>query len=322
MGKDASGYTGCKVGSELMLSAVMLPCQILTFSAGVDNEAQDSVNSGLHRRTSSSVFLQDHISFFDNRIIFIPAARYDRYSDVGDSFNPKIGVCLKPNPFISLKANASKSFRVPGFDDLYWPRSGFAEGNSDLRPEKGRSYDAGIALNFDNIFRIEVAYFLNQVEELIQWQPVRGFVWSPTNVGKAEMQGCEATVRIRAFELLRVNFSHTYLDARDITDEDDVKKLIRRPRNRTTAQIAVGTDWLSGTIQATHTGKCFTTVANTRTLPAYTLVDCGVSASFKEFISLRLSVQNAFDKSYQMVPDYAMPGRSYSLTATMRFEGR
>jgi vitamin B12 transporter len=321
-GDDPSGYSGRRFGAEVLLSYPAGVRQFFTFSSSLSDEKQSSVSSGIHTRTTSSAFLQDMITLLDDRVILIPAARFDRSSDIGDSFNPKVGIRLRAAPFLSVKANASTSFRVPGFDDLYWPRSGFAVGNPDLEPERCRSYDAGIELEIEKVLELEVDGFFNRAKNLIQWQPGRGGVWSPTNVGEAQINGVEARLAATPFRFSHFELLHTYTDAKDTTDPENSTQLLRRPRNRTTATLDVGPEWLSGSVQVTRTSESYTTVANTQWLPAYTLVDCGLRARPLKNLSLAFSVENVFNRSYQTVPDYAMPGRSYSLTIETGFEGR
>ncbi|MBN1594077.1 MAG: TonB-dependent receptor [Candidatus Coatesbacteria bacterium] len=322
VGEEPSGYKGHSLGAELMLSYSLGTHQFFTFSAGAGDERQDSISSGLHSRTTTSLFAQDLISLFDDRIILIPAARLDRYSDIGHSFNPKIGLCLKPVPFLRFKANASRSFRVPGFDDLYWPRSGFAVGNPDIDPETCRSYDAGFELDIDQMLSVEFVCFLNEAEDLIQWQPGQGGVWSPTNVSEAEMKGVEARLIASPLKYFRLEVLHTYLDAKDTTDPERETQLIRRPQNKTTATLNLGPKWLSGSARIARTSESYTTAANTKYLPAYTLIDCGLRTSPFDWLSISLSAENITDRSYETVPGYAMPGRSYSLTIETTLGGR
>src|SRR5690606_5068701 len=42
------------------------------------------------------------------------AGRYDRYSDVGSTFNPKFGVNWRPTKDVKLHASYGTSFRAPG----------------------------------------------------------------------------------------------------------------------------------------------------------------------------------------------------------------
>ena len=93
------------------------------------------------------------------------AVRTDRYSDVGSSTNPKIGLLWSPLEGLSLRASHSTAFRVPPlgllsdnglrYDALAVPDPGAASGstivlfanstgNSALRPETSRNFTIGL----------------------------------------------------------------------------------------------------------------------------------------------------------------------------------
>lgn len=46
------------------------------------------------------------------------AGRVERYSDVGDTANPKVGLSWKPSPSLTLRASYGQSFRAPSVQDL------------------------------------------------------------------------------------------------------------------------------------------------------------------------------------------------------------
>lgn len=49
------------------------------------------------------------------------AARYDRYSDFGSSFNPKVGFRFSASPEVVLRGSATTGFRAPSLDDMFGP---------------------------------------------------------------------------------------------------------------------------------------------------------------------------------------------------------
>lgn len=51
------------------------------------------------------------------------AGRYDRYSDVGKTFNPKIGLKYQPTPEFAIRGSANKGFRAPTLYEIYQPAS-------------------------------------------------------------------------------------------------------------------------------------------------------------------------------------------------------
>lgn len=108
------------------------------------------------------------------------AARYDHYSDVGGSFNPKVALRWQPTPQLLLRGSFNKGFRAPTLFDLYGPQTTTNSsdtyddpvlcpngvpapganpniacgqqqfvrggGNPDLSPERSRAYSAGIVV--------------------------------------------------------------------------------------------------------------------------------------------------------------------------------
>src|SRR5690606_12237721 len=93
--------------------------------------------------------------------------------------------------FYNLKFNLSKNFRIPTYNDLYWPEVG----NPNLKPET--SYQAEIGNEFHNrFFNFSVIGFYNSVENLIRWipnsNPLGGILWQPENVDDVEIFGIES----------------------------------------------------------------------------------------------------------------------------------
>ena len=87
------------------------------------------------------------------------AARFERYDDVGDSTNPKLGVIWRPTPDLRLRATYGTSFRAPSLTEVNeaygvgptFLNQGSARiltliqtgGNTSLKPETATSWTAG-----------------------------------------------------------------------------------------------------------------------------------------------------------------------------------
>lgn len=112
------------------------------------------------------------------------AARYEVYSDFGDTLNPKIGLVWVPLDGLDLRASWGRSFRAPNLDETNPRSSGYglygeelpcnhipgqttcqgisiAGGNPDLLPEKARTWSAGFDFRpeFLRGFRASATYF-------------------------------------------------------------------------------------------------------------------------------------------------------------------
>jgi iron complex outermembrane receptor protein len=108
-------------------------------------------------RNVDSVYAELLVPFFgaDNATTLLQslqvdaAVRYDRYSDVGDTTNPKIGVNWSPARGLMFRGSYGTSFRAPLFSQLYGNSSNlFVQGYSD--PTLGGVVVQGVALSGGN----------------------------------------------------------------------------------------------------------------------------------------------------------------------------
>jgi iron complex outermembrane receptor protein len=78
------------------------------------------------------------------------AARYDHYSDFGDSFTPKVGFKVKPIDQLAIRGTYAEAFRAPGPAETGGTSFGFTSfnilsiGNPNIQPETAKSYTLGL----------------------------------------------------------------------------------------------------------------------------------------------------------------------------------
>ena len=117
-----------------------------------------------------------------NRLDLSFAGRYDSYSDVGSTFNPKVGFSWRPFALIKVRGNWGTSFRAPPFfftnhdqvgdaaiQDVVDPRSATGSTRAlllfgpgpDLKPETAHTWNAGVDLPPAAIqnFSLSLTYF-------------------------------------------------------------------------------------------------------------------------------------------------------------------
>jgi len=277
-------------------------------------ESINSSTAGSHLRSIWSSFLQDEMDIKEISLLFVPSIRIEYYSDYGFIQTARAGARFRPDRNYWLKANIASSFRMPTFLDLYWPEDAFAKGNPELIPEKGRDGDFGFGARTE-FLEIETAYFHNSVKNLIQWQPGEGGKWSPTNVGRAEMQGAEAQVLIK-YEVLEWGSSYTFLIARDLTRgfPSYGKRLIYKPEHMVNSNLKMNFQWIEFFFRLLFNSKRFTDVQNKTYLPGYSLFDTGFKLSLLKNFTLEFVIKNIFDRRYEEVPGYPQPGRNWTLS--------
>ena len=106
------------------------------------------------------------------------AARFDHYSDFGDSLTPKVGFKIKPTDQIAVRGTYSEAFRAPGPAESGGSSLGFApygvlsQGNPDIKPEKAKSYTLGlIAEPFPGTSATLDFWQIDRKDEIIQADP-------------------------------------------------------------------------------------------------------------------------------------------------------
>ncbi|MFQ6113833.1 MAG: TonB-dependent receptor domain-containing protein [bacterium] len=298
---------------------------------------QDKINStdvSSQKRTIHSVFLQDQIQLPLNvrshaRVSLVPAFRLDKYTDVDAQFSPKMGFLFNyiHNFQMVLRGSWGRSYRVPSFNDLYWPAGSFTAGNPDLVPEKGIGFDIGFLLNFKKAgyWGVEVNYFSTNLENLIIWGSRADGIWSPQNVKKANITGVETRMCFQGFkDVIKLKADYNYLNAVDRSDNQRThdNQLIYRPKHKVDLSLNLRFKQIELNGAYRIVGKRYTTEDNTRSLQAYRITD--LAASCKQpllggTLKIQLEVRNVFDKQIQIIEDYPTSGREYRTTVGIEF---
>lgn len=244
-------------------------------------------------------------------------ARQDRNSVYGTHETGRTGLRWSLSPQTSLRLQAATSFRAPSFNELFFP--GF--GVTTLRPEEGRSLEAGVSHLSDGL-RWSVAAWRQSIRNLIAYSgdrsrcpagPAFDFGCA-ANIGEAALKGVTVELAPRrtagTWGSWRLGYDHT--DARD----GDGQPLPRRARHqlRANAEVAlsgwrVGPSWLwqserrEGGV-ALRGGSRLDLQATRPMGPAWTL---------------QVRLLNALDADIEPARDYRAPGRQ--AWVGLRWEG-
>lgn len=254
--------------------------------------------------------------YASNRLLFLNGKLLPLTPETGAEFSLKKRV--------TLKANASLSYRIPSFNDLYW----LPGGNPNLRPEKGRKAEASAEYKLDN-FKLGVSLFVHRVENWIMWQPVQGSNnWMALNARLVNSRGLEMAAEgklktgpkaiLRAFG--RYQFVHSVNAKVNGSDNSIVGKIL----TYTPLHTAVcNLQYLWGTyrIQAgvVYTGSRFTNAVNSASaqLSPFSVCNASISREFKfraSTIVLDGSVLNLLNTAYVVFENRPMPLRNYQIS--------
>ena len=210
-----------------------------------------------------------------------------------------------------LSVGAGTGFRAPNVIERFFP--GF--GNPGLRPERARSYEAGVRQHLGQALRVELRVFRTDYDDLIAFDPS---TFLAGNVSRARNDGVELSGRWQAADRVSVRLSGVVQDPRSCEpDCDRGARLVRRAAKSAALQLAAGWGPADLSLDALAAGPRSDfdsgTFAPAR-LPGYGLVNVAGGAALHRRWSLRAKVENLFDKEYETVEGYRQVRRAAYLT--------
>jgi iron complex outermembrane receptor protein/outer membrane receptor for ferrienterochelin and colicins len=241
--------------------------------------------------------------------------------DEVDAFNPQAGLVFDLTPDTSVHASVGKKIRFPKLKELYSEHAG---GNPDLDPQEAIAYELGFSHNFSEIFKGSVAYFYNDIDDLIEQveDPVSGediYV----NVSEATIQGVEMALDMNFSKTLQAHANHTYMSTKDESNDD--RELRGRPRHRINLDVRYRFPFgLSASVQASYTQRQYWEDGdyNWKKLPDYFLLNARLAQDMSKIcgIDSELFIQgtNLTDLDYYEL-NGPEPGLNFLAGFTVRY---
>ena len=234
--------------------------------------------------------------------------------------------------FFSLRAYVKQSFRMPTFNDLYYTDMG----NANLVPERATQYDVGFALNkhFTQglVRHAEMhfdAYYNTVHDKIVAYPKGQQFRWTMLNLGKVHIKGidveAEADFKIGKDLVATARAQYTYQDARDVTDPADSyynDQIPYIPWHSGSAIVGLSYKNWDLNYSFIYAGERYDEQENilyNHMEPWYTS-DLSLRYQFVvyslKFIA-QAEVNNVLDQDYEVIVNYPMPGRNYTLSLTV-----
>lgn len=266
--------------------------------AGVSLLFQHEINANFEYEIT---FRQDLNDGFENPFLFSLGSTYE--------FDKKW----------RLRWHASKNYRLPTFNDLYWVNGG----NPRLNPETSYQTELGSDLSIGN-FKWSATGFLNDITNMIRWLPDSSGIWRPRNANDVQTYGIETVLDYRypLSEKSHIDFKTQY--AYTISENKHTKnQLIYVPFHTVNTQFMVEKlRWTAGLFWL-YNGSVFTRTDNDpdHKISSYNLFDAQISWRIPHFFNTKLSLRayNIFDLAYEAVDNRPMPGRSLTLNLNTKF---
>jgi len=247
------------------------------------------------------------------------SARQETVNGKLTPFAPSFGLEYHFNNAVALFGSASRNYRIPTFNDLYWTDA-TAKGNPDLKMEESWSEEVGLKLNW--IIQGQLAVFSNQVDNMIYWTQTSG-IWSPQNLRNAWTRGLESMGTYRK-NFGKVSGEATVRYSYTLATDQSGKQLVFTPRHESGTTIRLG--WKSYNLSFTnnYTGRQFTDDSNNiyYALKGYNIANVWLSKDLplkKLTMMFMLEMNNTFNNQVSTRPGYPLPGRNFKGGLTIRF---
>ena len=310
----------------------------LTIKPGLDYNYEyvksDDYN-GIKTRNTLGFYFESEYDF-NKHVKTTLILREDYLDGAFMPFIPSLGVEYKPFNRINLyfNANASRNYRYPTLNDLYWNPGG----DPNLRPEYDNGIEGGITYNFPSKtsnFFIETAVsgYYSWMHDMIVWSPIPSnpSIWEPQNVSEVNARGVETSLNIKwKIRKLQITMSNNYTFCKSTnektTSPEDLslgKQLIYIPENTYNGTMNLNCWNFTLGYNLAYVDKRYTSSDNQSYMPGYSLSNIILGKSFhlNNFVlSLLAKVNNLFNLDYQSVKNMPMPGINYSLTAKFEFK--
>ncbi|MDR1883507.1 MAG: TonB-dependent receptor [Prevotella sp.] len=234
-------------------------------------------------------------------------------------------------PQLRIRASYKDIFRIPAFTEAFYTRS-----LSTIKPESARQYNAGVTwagsipAAKSNYISLSVDGYYNKVKDKIVIQPSTFYAYT-TNLGEAGISGVDvklsAGIDITDNMNIDISGSYSYMKAIDLTDpkEDSYNnQLIYTPKHSGAASAIFKNPWLNFSYSLLVTGERYFWHRNIPTYGMKSYSEHSISINRQihrnEYhILLQAGIANIWNKQYEVMKYYPMPGRSFNVSASFKF---
>ena len=262
---------------------------------------------------------------YDNGPLHLAAGlRRDEHRQFGGEWSLGADGAYELAEGLRLRASYGEGFKAPSLFQLL---SDY--GNAALRPERARSYDAGLAYERDGL-SLAVTAFQRDTRDQIVFESCFGVTTgicagrpfgTYDNLGRTRAKGIEAEAALRVAEGLNLSAVYALIDTEDRTPGSFTQgnDLARRPRHAAT----LSADWspvddVSLAADVRIVSDAFDDAAGSVALDGYGVVTLRGSWDFSDKVQFYARVENLADEDYQTAAGYAQAGRSAYVGARLR----
>jgi outer membrane cobalamin receptor len=258
----------------------------------------------------------------NSRVTLQPALLYTAVRDTKsadhDLVTPALSATVQPwsgGP-LRLRLLVRRAYRLPAFNDLYYPRIG----NTNLRPERTDEATGGLTYRRGGL-TVTADYYEQYVHDKIVAYPST-FTWKMVNFERARLHGLDLTAgyscRLGKGLSLTANAGYMYQRAVDRTEVTRGSQLPYTPRHSGNGGLTLEHRWLTLGYTVQWMGERYSSRMNTKQYRLEPFADQSLTLSHTFRLrssdwTLYATARNLADARYEVVQYYPMPGRQWSL---------
>ncbi len=238
---------------------------------------------------------------------------------------------LRLNNYITFKGSISSNYRVPTFNELYWP----VVGNTNLVPEQARQGELGVAMTSQG-FKLQTMVFFIRTDDKILWRPSGGVApinenipsvnnWRPFNISTTVNKGVETYLsyhKLKEKHQFRVILNYTYTSAKEMATHKFLRFV---PEHAANINIELIKNRGKLYTQTLYQSKVFTNEINIKehTLDPVFVNNLGLDYDIYDRnthkMTIGAKVNNILNQLYYFSNLRPMPGRNYAIQINYKF---
>jgi len=266
-------------------------------------------------------FAQDSWDFTDNWKLTM-GARYDYYSDFGDTVNPRLALIWETTDKLTTKLMYGQAFRAPSFQELY-ANTSRALANADLKPEKSDTLELAFSYAATNNLQLGINLYQLKIKDFIRALPSSGNSISQyQNSGKHKTMGIEMEASWQAGKNLKLSSNYSFREP-----DNNEFRVVEEPEQdaylRSDWQFQPGWNW---NMQANWIAQRKRAENDSRSsIPDYVITDTTFRYSGLKHWELAASVRNLFDEDAlehtgpSIANDLPLPERNFYAEMIYKF---